>query len=245
MALPTLPVTLPPATPFTGGLYDAATIIDDAAARHLGGVTVTDPNVGGHGRWQLPAPDDGNPDKVGDRLDPTDHPATVVWAADSAKSVSWTDDEALARAEHVLRLIEPVEVEQHVAEQFATLTADDTASSWVDAVALADLALAKAGHTGVVHVYRAHLAALQDASMIVRQSGRMLTPGGNVYAFGAGYEALGSTIVATGDVFVRRGPVTSLASLDHASNTRTGLAERVVAPYWGNPVSAITVNIAP
>lgn len=242
MALPHYPVTLPPATSYANGLYDAATIVPDDAARHLGGVLLTDPNHGGHGRWPLDADDDTEP-KAGDRPDDVTFPATIVWAADEVKAVGWSEADARARAEHVLGLVEPVEVEQHAAEQLAQI-ASEAFSDWVDAVGHLDAAIASRGHLGVLHAPRRLLARAQDKGMIIRQGGRLLTPGGNVWAFGAGYESLGNTIVATGGVVVRQSPVNTTSTFDRENNIRLVVAERIVTPYWGEPLAAAEVTPA-
>ena len=239
MSLPRYPVTLPPATRYANGLYDAATIVPDTEARHLGGVLLTDPNYGGHGRWPLDADDSTGP-KSGDRREDTEFPATVVWAADEVKSVSWSEENARARAEHVLNLVEHVEVERHAADKLAEY-ASETFTDWVDAVGHLDAAIASAGHVGVLHASRRLLARAQDKGMIVRQGGRLLTPGGNVWAFGAGYEDLGDTIVATGGVVVRQSPVNTISTFDRESNIRLVVAERIVTPYWGEPAAAATI----
>lgn len=241
MVLPNYPVTLPPATRYANGLYDAATLVPDETARHLGGVLLTDPNAGGHGRWPVDTEGDTPDPKAGDRPEDEEFPATIVWAADENKAVGWSEDNAVARAEHVLSIVEHVEVERHAAETLATY-ASKPFTDWVGAVGHLDAAIASSGHMGVLHAPRHLLARLQDKGMIVRQSGKLLTPGGNTWAFGAGYEQLGNTVVATGTVVVRQSPVNTVPSFDHKTNTRMTVAERIVTPYWGNPVAAATIT---
>lgn len=239
MALPGLPVTLPPATPYTGGLYDAATLVDDIEARHLGGVIATDPNQGAHGVWLVPEPEGGNEPKEGaEHEEPQHFPGLVAWAADTAKTVGWTEQDALARAEHLLSLYEQPQVEQFVATQ---LVADGQeyvpapGAEWPEVVGALEAALARRGFVGVLHADRKHLARAEKEGVVKRQGGRLLAPGGNAWAFGAGYGGLGDTVVATGAVLVRRSAVTSGATLQRENNQRMAMAERVVTPYWAGP----------
>ena len=245
MALPPLYVIAPPATPAPHGLYDAASVTQDTADRHLGGVLLDTPNGGPAGTWptDCPTPDD-TPDKGGARPAAVQHDSTVVWAADECKTVGVDDAAAQARAEQALRLAEPVQVEQHTAPRL--LDAADTPTSvtdWEAAVAAIEDALAAGGYTGVVHARRGVLPYV--TRWVVRQGGVLLTPGGHRWAFGAGYGALGDTLVGTGPVHVRQGPVTHRTALDHATNTRLAVAERVVNVAWEPPTVAVTMTAAP
>ncbi|MFC3848877.1 hypothetical protein ACFORJ_01670 [Corynebacterium hansenii] len=242
MALPTVPVVLPPANPYTGGLYDAATLIDDLAARHLGGLTVDSPNHGPHGSWPTECPTPGDtPGKGGPRPAPRDVDATIVWAADECNTVGITDEEAKARAAQALRLAEQVDVEKHAATDLKKVTATQVADI-VAAVAHLEQELTADGFTGVIHARRGLLAVAEKASMIIRQGSRLLTPGGHRWAFGAGYTDLGDTVVGTGPVIIRRSPVTESLTLNARTNTRMALAERVVAVAWDTPTAAATIT---
>ena len=243
MGLPALPVTLPPATPYTGGLYEAATLLTDGTARHIGGVDVTDPNHGGHGTWLVPDPEDGNGRKAGARRERQLFPSVVAWAADTSKAVGWAEDDALARAEHVLSLTEQPDVERFTVQQLQAGDELDTSgrTSWSDVVGALDAELAAHGHTGVLHASRAYLPHAERAGVVKRQGGRLLTPGGSVWAFGAGYAMLGTTVVATGGVVVRRSTVTTGVTFNPTNNERMAVAERVVTPYWGGPHLLATV----
>lgn len=242
MALPTMPVLIAPANPYTGGLYDAATIIDPDDARHLAGVALRSPNRGPAGTWPTgcPTPDDAG-EKVGSRPDPEDFPGVVVWAADGCKTVGVDLPDGEARAVHTLRLREPVEVEKHTARLLDTITGP-TATDIVDAVSQLDEALAAYGYTGVVHARRGLLAAAEKADMVVRQGSRLMTPGGNRWAFGAGYTALGNKLVGTGPVVIHRSPVHVADAIDARHNDATTVAERAVAVGWDQPTTAITIS---
>ncbi|AJE32523.1 putative Gp13 [Corynebacterium humireducens NBRC 106098 = DSM 45392] len=242
MTLPTVPVTAPPANPLPHGLFDAATITDEALSRHIGGITLTSPNQGGHGHWPTvcPTPDD-TPDKTGQRPTPEDFASTIVWAVDECKTVGITDEEAQARAAHLLRLTAPVDVEKFAAEQLLTITPATAVSSVADALEVIEDALGEAGYPGVVHARRGLIAQI-DSRLIVRQGGVLYTPGGHRWVFGSGYGALENTLVATGPVMIRRGSVVTGMSFDRVTNTRAALAERVITVGWESPTLAVPVN---
>lgn len=241
MALPAQPVTAPPANPYPHGLYAAATVVDEAQARHQGGITLITPNAGPHGQWPVdcPTPDDA-PDKVGNRPGPVGFPATAVWAIDECKTVGVTETEAQERATHTLRLSEPLDVEKFAASQLTQVTPKVTATGIKAALEQLEDHLTQHGYTGVIHARRGLIAHL--TGMIVRQGGQLLTPGGHKWAFGAGYGALGDTLVGTGPVTIRRGPVVTGMSVDKTNNIRLALAERVVAVGWEPPTLAVTLS---
>lgn len=239
MALPTQPITAPPATPIGGGLYQAATITDEATPRHQGGITLGSPNGGGHGRWPVDYPTPGDtPNKTGPRPDAQDFPATIVWAADETRPVGVDESASRDRAQQALHLAEPLEVEEFVAEQLLDITPAGEASLKAAVEQLED-ELASRGYLGVIHARRGLIAHL--GGVIVRQGGQLLTPGGHKWAFGAGYTSLGDTLVGTGPVTVRRGPVVAPATFNHRHNERFAVAERVVAVGWEPPALAVTL----
>lgn len=239
MALPMQPVTAPPANPLPGGLYQAATITDETQSRHQGGITLVTPNNGGHGRWpvDLPTPA-GTPNKAGERPAPRGFPATIVWAADEPKAVGVPESEVQDRALQALRLGEPLEVEEFVAEQLSEITPTATVGI-KHAVELLEDALAARGYLGVIHARRGLIAHLNG--LIVRQGGQLLTPGGHRWAFGAGYHDLGDTLVGTGPVMIRRGPVVAASAFEPKTNKRLALGERVVSVGWESPTAAVTL----
>lgn len=239
MAIPPVTYTAVQANPLGGGLYDAASVVDAADGRHLSGIMLEPVNEGASGLWEYAGED--NPDKVGERLDWPSFPGTVVWAADSVKTVGTTLEGAKEQAEHILRLREPVEVEQFVAGQL--LEAEASAEASVrEQMAYLELELGKRGYPGVVHASREMLPVLKD--FIVRQGQAMFTPGGHRWAFGGGYEALGTTLVGTGAVTVVRSPITQAEAVDTRLNDFHAVAERVVAVGWEGDALAVSLTEA-
>lgn len=235
MATPPVVYEAVPANPLGGGLYDAASVIEAMDMRHIGGMMLEPANEGISGVWQLDSED--NPDKVGERGEWPTFPATTVWAADGVKTVGATADGARERAEQLLRLKEPVHVEEFVAGQLLEADAATTAGSVREQLAYLELELGKRGYPGVVHASRELLPALKD--YIVRQGQALFTPGGHRWAFGGGYGALGTNIVATGAVTVVRSRLIEVGATDTRLNDYHAVAERVVAVGWeGAPLRA-------
>lgn len=239
MAIPPVSYTAVQANPLGGGLYDAASVVDAADGRHLSGIMLEPVNEGASGLWEYAGED--NPDKVGERLDWPSFPGTVVWAADSVKTVGASIEGARERAEHILRLREPIEVERFVAGQLLEAEASAVASVR-EQLAYLELELGKRGYPGVIHASRELLPALKD--FIVRQGQAMFTPGGHRWAFGGGYEALGTTLVGTGAVTVVRAPITQAEAVDTRLNDFHAIAERVVAVGWEGDALAVSLTEA-
>lgn len=237
MAIPPVTYTAVQANPLGGGLYDAASVVDAADGRHLSGIMLEPVNDGISGLWEYDG--DANPDKVGERLDWPSFPGTVVWAADSVKTVGASIEGARERAEHILRLREPVEVERFVAGQLLEAEASAVASVR-EQLAHLELELGKRGYPGVIHASRELLPALKD--FIVRQGQAMFTPGGHRWAFGGGYEALGTTLVGTGAVTVVRSPIAQAEAIDTRLNDFHAIAERVVAVGWEGDALAVSLT---
>lgn len=242
MSLPPFTITAPPAPPIPAGLYSAATLTSTDQARFLGGLEVHSPNTGGHGTWPTGCPAPGDmPDKGGQRTAPLTFDATIAWAVDECKTVGITEDEARDRAVNLLRLTEPLDVEKDTAEKLKIVRPARTAGSFEDAVEQIEDALAADGYAGVIHARRGLLAHLPQ-HLVVRQGAQLFTPGGHRWAFGAGYESLGDTLVGTGPVHIVQGPVSVDVSVNSRNNLRTALAERAVAVGWEPPTIAVTVN---
>ena len=239
MAIPPVTYTAVQANPLGGGLYDAASVVDAADGRHLSGIMLEPVNEGISGLWEHTGED--NPDKVGERLDWPSFPGAVVWAADSVKTVGASIEGARERAEHILRLREPVEVERFVAGQLLEAEASAVASV-KEQMAHLELELGERGYPGVIHASREMLPALKD--FIVRQGQAMFTPGGHRWAFGGGYEALGTTLVGTGAVTVVRAPITQAEAVDTRLNDFHAIAERVVAVGWEGDALAVSLTEA-
>ena len=234
MATPPVVYSAVPANPLGGGLYDAASVVEAMDMRHLGGMVLEPVNEGTSGVWKLGSED--NPEKVGERGDWPVFPATTVWAADGVKTVGATADGARERAEQLLRLKEPVHVEEFVAGQLLEADANAVASV-KEQMAYLELELGKRGYPGVVHASREMLPALKD--YIVRQGQALFTPGGHRWAFGGGYGSLGNNLVGTGGVTVVRSRLVEVGATDTRLNDYHAVAERVVAVAWeGAPLLA-------
>ena len=78
----------------------------------------------------------------------------------------------------------------------------------------------------------------------MRQGQAMFTPGGHRWAFGGGYEALGTTLVGTGAVTVVRAPITQAEAVDTRLNDFHAIAERVVAVGWEGDALAVSLTEA-
>lgn len=243
LKLPPVAVTLPPATPAPYGLADVATIVDQQIDRHLGGVEAYTPNGGVGGLWALGDTDDPQ-GKTGPRQDPTHVDPVVVWAADECHTVGVTQEDALARAQHTLRLREPSVVEVHTAKRLLSEVAADPDGpvGLVDAVAVMDTRLAGGGYSGVVHAHRGLIAYLEEASQIIRHGSALFTPGGHRWAFGVGYAPLGSTLVGTGPVQIIRGPVEAHAVVDARRNMIHAVAERCSVVVYDRPLVAVMTS---
>lgn len=233
MDFPTIEVSTPLAVPLSGGLYDAASVQDSDSARHLGGLTLEPSNTGTAGLWPAAGATEDTPPKQAERPDRVAFDATVVWVADGVKTVAATEEGVRQRNEHLMRLLEPVQVERFVAEKLRAGDPKETAVSLEAQLSQIEQELGETGRAGVVHASRAMLPYLNK--FVTRQGQSLFTPGGHRWAFGGGYEALGTDLVGTGPVVVVRGPVTAAQTIDARHNQYEGIAERVVAVGWEGP----------
>lgn len=232
------------ANPHTGGLYTAATIEPTDDERLDGGVEVTPVNeaTAGHGYWDTGCgpQDDPAASKEGERAGRVYSPSLIVWAADDCSLIANSAEEARARAAQLLRLYEPLDVEADTATRLlaaagtaATAPTATYAPAFVLAVGAVEAALGRTGVAGVIHASRDLAAAAAHFGLIVNgPGGRLTTPLGNAWAFGGGYDALGSTLVGTGPVTVRRSSVTARDTFEHRQNQRTAIAERTINVSW-------------
>lgn len=248
----TEPITLPPrqmkaalANPLPGGLYTAGTLVElTKPARIDGGVQVEQSNCGFNvRRWELGCDPDGNPvDKGdGDRDEPegTTFPAFGVVATDKCGLLGRNEEEAQARARQAMRLQESIQAEEHTADLLVARAG--TPADAVDpardkaikgAVAALEAAMAAMGIQGVIHAH-VQLAAELKGLITPGTGGKLFTPAGHQFAFGAGYGALGNTLlVGTGPVTIYRTPVDVLPSMEVRRNERLVVAEREVAVTW-------------
>lgn len=247
VTMPRIQYEATPANPHTGGLYSAATLTTLADPDRLdGGVEVTPVNEGGHGFWDTGCgpQDDEAAVKAGDRPARDSGDSTIVWAADDCSLIGNSAEEAEARAAQLLRLYEPVDVEVHTAPRLllaagTAATAPVGDDAFAKAVGALEATLGLTGTSGVIHASRAMAAvAAKHGLLVASASGRLTTPLGNAWAFGAGYGALGTTLVATGPVTVRRSSVTANNVVNTRQNERTAIAERIVNVVWELGASA-------
>ncbi|WP_147404077.1 hypothetical protein [Nocardia panacis] len=151
------------------------------------------------------------------------------------------EDEAQRRAEQHLRLQESVRVEQQLTPKLlAAAGIPDHVAGLVAAVGVLEEAVASHGFPGVLHVAPHLAAAFANAQIVYRQGGQLLSPMGHRIACGAGYAALGQTIVATGPVTVHQGPVVITHGPDYPH--RLSVAEREVLVTWECWAHAVTIG---
>lgn len=235
----------PLANPSPGGLYQAATILP--GDRLFDGVRVISMNCGPSWIWPIhcedPVPDPspkGEDPRAAD-LDPFE--GDVIGTHDNC-GLAVPEAEARQRAEQLLRLHEPVRVEQQVTPKLlAAAGAPATPTGGiVGAVAALEEAVAEFGFTGVIHA-APHVAALAHAAQLVTRQGALaVSPSGHRWAFGSGYAGLGETLVLTGPVAIHQGPVIVAEGLDVQHNDRLNTAEREVVVTWECFAEATTIG---
>lgn len=236
--------TPPPANPSPYGLYGAAAVTDLTNPTRLDtGLRVININCGPSGVWPIdPCADPGGDVKEGDRAEDSTFTGMIVYGVDDCSALV-PAGEASDRAQQVLRLQERVKVEEYVAAVLITEAGVPTAGTdLVTALGAVELGIGQYGFTGVVHA-SAHLAAkAAQANLIVRNGTTLTTPLGHRWAFGAGYDALGENLFATGPVTVQRGPVGLAEGPDYTHNERLTVAEREVLVAWECLTFAVTTG---
>jgi hypothetical protein len=238
--------TPPPANPAGTGLYTAAALIDTGEPSRLSfGVLVDSRNCGDSWVWPIncdtaiPDPSPKGSDRAA-RLDP--FTGDVVGADDDC-GASVPLAEAHERAQQLLRLQEPVRVEEQLTPKLlAAAGTPDTVTGLAAAVGALEEAVAGSGFTGVFHAAVHLLAPLTQAQLVIRQGGQLLTPAGHRWAFGAGYSGLDDTIVSTGPVAVHQGPIVFTDGPDYPHNDRLTVAEREVLVTWECWATAVTIG---
>lgn len=181
--------------------------------------------------------------KAGERPVNSDvFPPLTVWGWDECGDMGAPEHEA--RARQLLRLKEAFHVESSFA---AFLLADAgvpaVGVSLVDSIALLEADIAVSGVRGVIHASTYWTAVAFVAQLIEFRNGRLFTKLGTPWADGAGYVAgLGSTLVASGQVFIWRGDVSVAVTRDWTHNRKMAVAERtILAAYEPCLISAVTV----
>lgn len=249
--LPAVTYVAPTIAPPRGGLYTAATVIDQPGpARIVGGMTLIPSNCGVSGIEAVDCePGDFEFRGDGPGLGET-FPPFMVWAADEC-SLDRTDDEARTRAQHILSLTERVNVERAVADVLVdragvlgTSTGNLLQDRIRDAVATFEGMLGARGLTGIIHA-PARLAAYAKAAGVVDASGgTMTTPLGHRWAFGGGYDELGEALFVTGPAVVLRSEVVTTRGLAVRKNERLMVSQREVTFAWECLLAGINVGSA-
>lgn len=229
-----------------GGLYSATTPITlDDPARLTAGVQVLETNIAySVASWDASCEAE-NPDKAGICVPLSDRfPAVVIVTAAEDSLVAGAEGGEIDRAEYGMRLAEEQQVEEAFAERLITDAGSPTDAADDEAIVVAVGALEQAVREQrlpvVLHapVRFAALAASKGLVVKANATGRLQTPLGSTWVFGSGYGELGSVLVGTGPVTVRRSPVFSAEQVATGQNSRFGMAEReVVASYEGIAVA--------
>lgn len=230
------PLFYPPFVPPPRGLYDVVTWIQNGVTplRFLEGLQVRQSNIGlgaQFGVWGEDWCDPGTTadSKQRDRPDAVtaDFDAITVYGWDANQCGDLTGDsrtEVRARAAQVLAVTEQMSVETSLAARMLNDAPTPVAAATItEAVAALEVALAKAGVTGVLHASPKWAAHTVESRANV--NGR--SPMGHTWVFGGGYaDALADTIVATTPVYGWRGPVTLRDATTYQLNQYSAVAER-------------------
>ncbi|QXF79746.1 hypothetical protein HBA53_00460 [Rhodococcus pyridinivorans] len=254
MTIPASPLPVaydaPPTNPANNGLYLVATIHDIPASqpsRLSWGVDIYpinfDPGWGTTESEPCATPDE--PIFSGIRAQPEDPFAPLtVWGYDECDP-SESIDEQKTRALQNLRLHEQGLVESHFAAHL--LAAAGTPTVMADVVtALAELEV-RIGETGiqgaVIHLSQRYSTILDAAGISVGSGPLPRTRLGNLLAFGGGYDSvLGTTMVATGQVFVWRSEIFTQDVLDVDAHLRSVIAERTIVAGTEAVIAAVEVT---
>ncbi|MEV5391948.1 hypothetical protein [Nocardia farcinica] len=253
MTTPTMPAgithTAAPLAPQPYGLYSVTSVIElDEPARTLGGADWVPTNCGGAGVWDHGTCPEPAPSDVKGGIDRPDHghfPTVVLWASDECPITTVDTADAIARAQHLLALNEPLLTEEHLAGLLAErATPLPAVASLTDAVGALEEALGGGGFTGVLHSRRGLAAHATNQHLILTQGARMVTAGMSTpWAFGGGYTVLGDTVYATGPLTLWRSPVTTRVAITGTTNERLALAERRLIVGWECPDTVYSVSI--
>lgn len=242
MALPPFGYQAPPQPPAHSGLYDVATI-DPTQDRPAAGVEVWPTNCGPSGTWPSDVCAAPVGAKTGDRTPPSAPflPVTA-WGYDECGLVSTPEQQA--RAQQMLAINEHLYVESAFATRILADagTAATSVNLW-DAVAQLEASLAEDGLIGVIHASTYWTTIALGIGLISKQGSVYRTARGTGWADGGGYDTvLGDTLVATGQVFLWRDPITVSETISQTSNERLAVAERtVLVAYEPCHASAVAV----
>lgn len=249
--LPAVFYEAPPVPSQGFGLYNAATIIDDAGpTRFLGGVRIRPYNCDtGYGTYSTDLCDDSPATKdPGDRADDKDFAPMVVYGA-SECATDQTEAEVLGRARQNRVLHEPLLVESAFKTKLlADAGAPTVATSFLAALGLLEEFLGEQGYAGYIHASRrwaSEAANIGDAS----GTAQLRTNLQNTWVFGGGYAAESpATLIATGPVTVwRSAPIENVVTTGSAAtgaynNSVLAVSERVVVVGYECAILAVTIT---
>jgi len=250
--IPAVDFTAPRLAPSGYGLLSAATVFDvTGPARHLGGVRVWPLNCDtGVGTYPVDMCDDEPPVKApGERGEPLTFAPMIVYAA-SECAPDQTEAEVMERAQHTRRLHEPLLVESGFAARLLTDAGAPTVVPDLEtAVGLLEEFLGETGHQGYIHAARRWAAPLSRYRWTNESGAVLRSPLGHGYVFGGGYgDALGSTLIATGPLFVWRYEpferVETTGSHDdpELASSVYALSERLFTVAYECAVFAVTID---
>lgn len=253
------------------GLFNAATVSDDLAARGIatgfqlpaegcGVVRSYDANCATHPAKEF--------DEGLEYLEATPY---WVYATQQCGTVGRTPAEVTASVRAKLVANEQHEVEAHL--WGGTAVASDpnligtagvvtvtpgAAGAGAAIAALEESFYDEYGYVGTIHVNTQAYAAARYAGLVEREGGRLVTPLGSVWSFGSGYGITGPAGDApdagevwafmTPPVIIRRSNVIVpdvTATMDRVQNQYMALAERVYAHTWTcDIVHAVEIPLA-
>lgn len=270
MAVPPLLVTAPAITPARFGLQSAADMVTEAGRIQSGiqwdqqpcGPAQLDPALCGEEPTELDLPAGirqgvADPIKVyaGFTCSAFDLTEQMMRArAEAALATDWVAVEKAVWDTTYLRLMRAVDEEDIVeGDPINTPVLGEDPVSITRAVGLLESYLgASYGGVGVIHAPRIVAAHAASAQLVTESAGKLLTPLGNRWAFGAGYPLTGpdgtaaaagtAWLVVTTAVNYRRTGInhrrTREQAFDRGTNTVHSLADRTYVVNWDECVRA-------
>jgi hypothetical protein len=201
--------------------------------------TGTDDGLGGDGVGDVNTIQQGDAGKDGDRVDDENFTGFGVWAADECGLKNQAEAAMAARQKLALNEQQLVEAEFAVrllADAPAPVPpANGELAEFVRAVGELESLL---GYLpGVIHADLHFKAWAKNLRLLCGKDGEYsetgeYTPNGHRWAFGAGYTALGNTLIGTGPVTVFQGTLIEKEGLDEVRNSRLRIAEREYAVVY-------------
>lgn len=147
------------------------------------------------------------PEKLPDPWpDPRRFTPVLMYAADECDMSEPTRSEVLDNVKHLVTLSESKLLEEHFWDQLTDDSAGETNNGGlVDMVGWCEQQLLVTGVTGVIHANAALGAQLAHERLLSSSGGRLVSPLGNQYVFGAGYDE--DMLIATTPLYGWRTPI--------------------------------------